>query len=123
MMGPRLTDAGFFDALDLSRTDMAGVKAAVEERDWAGARRLAKPARSRNWIFDRRACRAVAHGHFSESVRPHAQIYARGLGAIAQSFGGHFDDGGKAGIHSQTRHASRGIDTKKGQRHCLRPNV
>ena len=39
MIGPRLSDAGFFDALDLSRPDMAGVKAAVAERDWAGARR------------------------------------------------------------------------------------
>ena len=39
MIGPRLSDAGFFDALDLSRPDMAGVNAAVAERDWAGARR------------------------------------------------------------------------------------
>lgn len=38
-MGPRLSDAGFFDVFDLSRMDMAKVKAAVEGRNWAGIRR------------------------------------------------------------------------------------
>ena len=52
-------------------------------------------------------------GIFYEPLYPHAQIYARGLGAIAQSFGGHFDDGGEAGIHVQTRPASGGIDKKR----------
>lgn len=56
MSGPRLSDAGFFDALDLSRPDMAGVKAAVEERDWAGARRaFAQHIRTRKnpkWFSD-----------------------------------------------------------------------
>ena len=56
MIGPRLSDAAFFDALDLSRTDMAGVKAAVEERDWHGARRaFAEHIRTREnpkWFSD-----------------------------------------------------------------------
>ena len=55
-MGPRLSYAAFFDALDLSRADMAAVKAAVEERDWPGARRaFAQHIRTRKnpkWFSD-----------------------------------------------------------------------
>ncbi|MCX5683899.1 MAG: alginate lyase family protein, partial [Planctomycetota bacterium] len=56
--GPRLTDAQFFQMLDLSRPDMAAEKAAVEKSDWPAAKHaLAEHLRSRtspHWTFDPR---------------------------------------------------------------------
>ena len=56
MIGPRLSDEAFFEALDLSRADMRAVKRAVETRDWTGARRaFAEHVRTRaypRWFSD-----------------------------------------------------------------------
>ena len=56
MIGPRLSDAAFFEAIDLSRADMRAVKRTVEARDWSGARRaFAKHIRTREnpkWFSD-----------------------------------------------------------------------
>ncbi len=56
MIGPRLSDEAFFEALDLSRADMQTVKKAVEARDWTGARRaFAEHIRTREyprWFSD-----------------------------------------------------------------------
>ena len=59
---------------------------------------LAKSERSRRWVFDRRIGQLIAHGHFYEPICPHAKIYARRIGAAAQSFGGYFDNDGETGI-------------------------
>ena len=56
--GPRLSDAQFFQMLDLSRPDMAAVKAAAEKSDWpAATRALAEHLRSRktpHWTTESR---------------------------------------------------------------------
>lgn len=56
MAGPRLSDDGFFDAMDLTREDLQAVKAAVDGADWAGARKaFAEHVRVRDtpiWFSD-----------------------------------------------------------------------
>lgn len=54
--GPRLTDEQLFDMLDLSRPELAAVKAAVDKRDWpAATHALAQYLRERktpHWNFE-----------------------------------------------------------------------
>lgn len=56
MSGPRLSDEAFFEAMDLSRKELAGVKKAVAAKDWAGAQQaFAKHVRTRTkpvWFSD-----------------------------------------------------------------------
>lgn len=56
MAGPRLSDQDFFEALDLSREDLAAVKTAVEKKDWSEAKKaLAEHIRNRKnpkWFSD-----------------------------------------------------------------------
>jgi len=57
--GPRLTDEQFFDLVDVSRPDLAGVKAAIAKSDWTAAKHaLAEHFRTRQtprWGLDPRA--------------------------------------------------------------------
>ncbi|MDA0711868.1 MAG: hypothetical protein O3B73_16845, partial [bacterium] len=39
MVGPRLDEKAFFEAMDLSRSELRDVKQAVEAGNWAGARK------------------------------------------------------------------------------------
>ena len=56
MIGPRLSDQDFFEALDLSRSELTAVKKAVDAKDWAGAKKaFAEHIRSRKkpvWFSD-----------------------------------------------------------------------
>lgn len=56
MVGPRLSDEAFFDAMDLEREDLKAVKAAVAQEDWEGAKgAFAKHVREREtpiWFSD-----------------------------------------------------------------------
>lgn len=55
VVGPRLTDEEFFDALDLALPTLAAVKAAVDQRDYAAARTAYVQylkARPVKWYFD-----------------------------------------------------------------------
>lgn len=78
--GPTLDDAAFFTALDLARTDMAQVRAAVDKGDWAAARRLfvqhLKSRTSPKWHFDWRERQAAPQAHRSFS-RADADRFAR----------------------------------------------
>ena len=80
--GPRLTDAQFFELLDLGRPDLAAVRAAVAQADWAAAKHaFAEHLRNRTapgWTFDPHRAGADPRRRFPGAEK----VLAHRLGSI-----------------------------------------